>query len=381
MDLHTTDPFHAARGVGLLQQQAGVDPEVAELVQAYTRLLVDARRPLTFDPPPFAAGSIEERLFARLHRLNPSADERFLRFLAAYGGLLRARELPVMFNIAGLCQSLEMNERELKWMLAHPERGYRTFTIDKRGGGVRQIAAPTDRLRELQRWIARRLLGRIQPHPAAHAYTRGRSIVTNAQAHVGKRVVLRLDLLDFFPSIDAKRVRRIFQSLGYPYSVARALSELCTLNGRLPQGAPTSPALSNLACVTLDRRFAALGERLSFDYSRYADDLVFSSDNDGLPKLIPFFREVIEDERYTLNERKIRVMRQSRRQSVTGVVTNARVSLRRDQVRRLRAAMHRLRTRGARALDARRPETRTLDALRGHIAFLHMVDPGRAKNL
>jgi retron-type reverse transcriptase len=179
-------------------------------------------------------------------------------------------------------------------------------------------------------------------------------------------------------------VRKVFQRLGYPYRVAVLLANLCTVDGSLPQGASTSPALSNLVCTRLDRRFSGLAKKMGFHYSRYADDLVFSSNNPRLPSLIPLFREILSEEGFRVNEGKTRIMRKGRRQVVTGLITNQYLNLPREQVRRLRAAIHRLKTGGAASLDLRSRRGRKdnpLQVLQGHLGFLRMVDPKRADKL
>jgi retron-type reverse transcriptase len=153
---------------------------------------------------------------------------------------------------------------------------YREFTIPKRSGGKRRIHAPTPELKTLQRRILRRLLARLKTHPAATGFERGESFVTNARRHVGRAVVLRFDVQDFFPSTSARRVEKYFRAIGWNREAARLLSGLCTWEGALPQGAPTSPRLSNLLNYRLDARLSGLAARSEAIYTRYADDLTFS---------------------------------------------------------------------------------------------------------
>ena len=367
-----------------VQRQAGVENEVAELVCAYARLKMDAGEALSFEPPSFAPESLEQTAFAYLRRRNPHPDPRFLRFLAAYAAAFTRRRLPVLYNTATLCGTLDVSPRELRWIVANARKCYRTFEFPKAGGRMRRIFAPYSKLRDLQEIVLKRILNQCQPHERATAFSRGTSIVMNARPHVGKAVVIRLDLEDFFPSITTKDVGDVFCSLGYPFKVARLLAGICTLDGRLPQGAPTSPALSNLVARSLDRRFVGLSARLGFSYTRYADDLIFSSDNPKLPRLIPFFRQVLQEEGFRLNERKIRVMRRGSRQLVTGITTNTKIGLPREHVRRLRAALHRLRTRGLEAVEwpsTEQTAEQKLRVIQGHLAFLRMVDPARAHTL
>lgn len=377
------DRYLAVHNLGLVQRQAGVDREVAELVQAYGRLRVDAGLPVEFAFTDFAHGTLEARVFNRIRTLNPDSDDRFLRFLAAYGAELERRNLPAIFSAAQLASRLGVSRAYMYRILSQPQRYYRELRIPKRSGGERVLMAPYGRLREMQRWIHRQLLARVPIHAAAHAFVKGRSIVSNARPHVQKHVVIRIDLEDFFPSIRAGVVRKAIQRLGYPYTVAAAIASLCTVDGRLPQGAPTSPALSNLVSLGLDKRFTALGHRLGFTYTRYADDLVFSSDDGRLPSLLPFLRDVITSEGYRVNEEKLRVMRPGNAQAVTGIVVNETVGLSRKRMRLLRAALHRLRTKGPGAvqLSSEGHGADPVEVLRGHLAFARMVNPARAKAL
>jgi retron-type reverse transcriptase len=377
MDTH--DPYLALGNFGRLQRQAGVDPAIAEVTRAYALLCLNAGQPIVFDPPPFPSGSVEENAFRRLEQQHREIDARFLRFLAAYAALFLRRELPVLFTVAELARAFDCSSDRLQWIAANARASYRPIDIPKPDGRVRRVLAPSGALRDMQRWILHRILNRSTAHDCAHAFRRGRSIASNAARHTRKSTIIRLDLEDFFPSIELPKVRAVFVRLGYPYSVALALSRLCTVQGRLPQGAPTSPAVSNLVCGRMDRRLTGLAQRLDFDYTRYADDLIFSSNDPRLPQLIPLLKQVVEEEGYRVNERKLRIMRQSARQLVTGVVTNERPTLPREHRRRLRAALHRLHTEGPTAVQwaGGTGGAHTLQVLRGHLAFLRMIDPER----
>jgi len=270
-----------------------------------------------------------------------------------------------------LARRLGVEPAELK--AARPQ--YREFAIPKRSGGKRRILAPVPELKALQRRILRRLLARLRVHPAAMGFERGRSIVDNARAHVGQAVVMRFDLRDFFPSTRAKRLRRYFRRIGWNRPAAKLLVRLCTHEGGLPQGAPTSPRLSNLVNYRLDARLAGMAARLGGVYTRYADDITVSfPDNEvlaaqdrhpaarnprtGEPAIADahraasckqhamarFVRRVVEEEGYELHRRKKRsVRRRHQRQVVSGLVVNRRVNLPREVRRRLRAIEHRAR--------------------------------------
>lgn len=257
----------------------------------------------------------------------------------------------------------------------------------KANGQRRQIQAPRPPLREIQRRIAL-LLERARLHPDAHGFRRRRSILTNARPHLNKEVVINLDVKDFFPSITFERVLGCLISLGYPHGVALLLTKLTTYRGVIPTGAPTSPLLSNLICWRLDLRFSHLGERLNFHYSRYADDMTISSDDGGIVRRLPFFKEILREEGFKAHEAKIRIMRQGSRQQVTGVVVNEKPNLPRHKLRKLQAVIHNCLTKD---LEAQRirwaltekglqdPEGFDMEAFRrslwGRVSLARMVNP------
>ena len=223
---------------------------------------------------------------------------------------------------------------------------YDEFTIPKRRGGKRKILAPQPQLKALQRRILRRVLGRLRAHPAAMGFERGRSIVTHARLHARAAVVVRMDVQDFFPSTAAARVREYFEVIGWSAEPAELLVKWCTHNGQLPQGAATSPRLSNLVNYAIDARLAALAKKLGATYSRYADDITFSFAEDSraaIAAAIQVTKRVVADYGYKLHlKRKLSIRRRHQRQAVTGLVVNDGVRLPRETRRRLRAIRHRL---------------------------------------
>ncbi|MFW6156680.1 MAG: reverse transcriptase family protein, partial [Armatimonadota bacterium] len=226
---------------------------------------------------------------------------------------------------------------------------YRSFDIPKRSGGRRTILAPDDRLKEVQRRILHRVLHGLRAHRCVHGFEEGRSIVTNARPHVGKAVVITLDIRDFFPSTSQRRVERYLRAIGWSRDAVREIARLATHDGGLPQGAPTSPRLSNLVNYRMDARLAGLARTIGADYTRYADDLTFSLIDDSQARVqgaIRAARAIVEDEGYELHPDKLSVRRRHQRQEVTGLVVNERIHLPRETRRWLRAVEHRLRTTG-----------------------------------
>lgn len=227
---------------------------------------------------------------------------------------------------------------------------YRAFTIAKRRGGTRQIHAPSPELKRLQQRILRRLLSRLRPHPAATGFQPGLSIVHNAQLHVGQRVVIKLDIVDFFPRTASARIDAYFRRVGWNGEAAAILTRLVTHAGGLPQGAPTSPRLSNLVNHAFDARIDRLVRRFRGVYTRYADDITISFSKDHprhVRGVIQYTRRLAKAHGYRIHTRgKLRILRRHQQQRVCGLVVNEKVQLPRATRRRLRAIEHRLRTTG-----------------------------------
>lgn len=316
---------------------------------------------------------------------------------------LAAAGLPFLATPADVAAALDLTIGELRHLAYHAEAPRRThytvFEIPKRSGGVRLCASPHRGLRQAQAWIRENILARLPLTEPAHGFVTARSTVTNARAHVGKKVVVNLDLRDFFPSVTFPRVRGLFESVGYSPCAATILTLLVTeaprmkveLDGEvrqvaagdraLPQGACTSPAISNLVARKLDRRLAGLAGKLGFSYTRYADDLTFSADStEKLGYLLCRVRHVVTAEGFALNEKKGRVQRRGGRQEVTGVVVNQRLSAPRAELRSLRAILHDAKKRGLAAANrAGHPHFRA--HLLGRIGYVQMIDPQRGEKL
>jgi len=264
--------------------------------------------------------------------------------------------------------------------LLHVPDAYRRFTIAKRGGGSRDILAPCRALKFVQRRILRRILQPLDRHPAAHGFRVYRGIRSNAAYHCGKEMVLSLDLADWFPSITSKRVYGLFRALGWPANLASVLTRLTTWEGRLPQGAPTSPTIANLIARRLDCRLTGLATRRQLTYTRYADDLALSGSAAEVRRVFPLVCRIIKEEGFELSARKTRFMRRGRRQTVTGLVVNEKAHVPRKYRRRIRAALHQLSTgRQAPVSDAER--LAVLRELEGHVLFVRSISADHAMPL
>ena len=280
--------------------------------------------------------------------------------------------------------------------------------VPKRSGGWRLIEIPKSRLRLVQQKILRQILDLVPSHRAAHGFRGGRSCVTHARLHAGQRVVIRMDLKDFFPSIQVARIHALFEKLGYSSSVAATLARLCVnrtpsgaLDGRqtgsslpwaerqalttphLPQGSPCSPALANLCAYRLDIRLEALAQAMGAVYSRYADDLVFSGGHRLERSAERFHVQVAAiaiEEGFKVNTRKTRVMREGARQQVTGIVVNRHPNIARGHYDILKATLTNCVRHGP-ASQNRDGRANYRDYLAGKISYVMMVNPHRASKL
>ncbi|MBW3600410.1 MAG: reverse transcriptase family protein [Planctomycetes bacterium] len=294
---------------------------------------------------------------------------------------------------------------------AGPMRNFDYSWRGKRSGAARLIEAPRPRLRSLQRKVLHGVLDAIPPHDAAHGFRRGRSVATFTAPHVGKQIVVRMDLRDFFASIHRAQIQAIFATAGYPPAVAKLLAALCwnaapddiwldfpgTLPddlGRLPaarlyrrphlpQGAPTSPAVANLCAYRLDCRLAGLARSAGAAYTRYADDLLFSGDADFARTARRFTLHVAaiaREEGFAAHPRKTRLMRQGVRQFAAGVVLNERPNVPRRDYERLKAILHRAARIGP-SPSAGETLMTYRARLAGKIAWVASISPRRGEKL
>ncbi len=317
--------------------------------------------------------------------------------------------LPALSTPADVARAIGLPIPALRWLAFHSETRshYRQFQIPKKSGGMRDIAAPMPRLASVQRWILEQILAKLPTGDPAHGFVPGRSTVTNAHPHVKRAVVVNIDLKDFFPTVTFPRVKGVFESFGYSPAVATVLALITTecprrtvqYDGKpyqvaiapraLPQGACTSPALSNLVSRKLDRRLAGMAKAGGWTYTRYADDLSFSSDTlvakgtkdkRSVAWLLARARHIVADEGFAVNEKKQRVQRRNCAQVVTGITVNEKPAASRKERRRLRAILHRARFEGI-AAQNRIGHANFIGYLKGHVAYVSMVNAAQGQKL
>ena len=269
--------------------------------------------------------------------LSDESRQRILTYVAR----LQENNVPVIFNLRHLRKICGISKKEQNLYFGI-NRGqlYHQFKISKKSNGFRTIEAPCEKLKTIQRWIKDDILDSFSCSDYAMGFREGKSIVDNARPHIGKELIINIDLKDFFPSIHYSDVIRAFAYIGYRTDVAHLLTRLCTNgNNVLPQGSPASPALSNLVSLRLDKRLGQLASNLNCSYTRYADDITFSGDK-AIRTALPLIREIITDEGYEINENKVRLQYAHQRQEVTGLIVNEKLSVSPDLKNELKNAIY-----------------------------------------
>lgn len=221
-------------------------------------------------------------------------------------------------------------------------QNYRTFEIKKKNGKPRRIESPRTYLKVIQWWILDNILSRVAISDHAFGFVKDRNPYKNAKCHLGMNHILNVDIEDFFPSIKKSTVERIFVEIGYPKEVSEQFADLCCFEDRLPQGAPTSPALANLACLKLDAILSEFSRRNNLTYSRYADDLTFSSTKFINFKILDEIKSIISNFGFKLNKSKTRFSGRGNQMEVTGIVVNELLQPSRTWRKRTRATLHKL---------------------------------------
>ncbi|MGM0582929.1 MAG: reverse transcriptase family protein, partial [Bacteroidota bacterium] len=247
----------------------------------------------------------------------------------------------------------DINLRSLNYFAFSKDKNfaYVQFSLNKKSGGKREITAPKAYLKHLQTLINIILTTVYEFHPKAHGFIANRSVVSNAQNHTGKYYVYNIDLKDFFPSIQFRRVKSVFElpPLNLNDELAFTLANLVSFDGVLPQGAPTSPIISNIIANRLDRRLNGLAKKFNCTYSRYADDITFSSDHNIYHEegvFIQKVKDIISGQKFHLNTKKTRLQKRNFRQEVTGVTVNEKTNVPKRYIRNLRAVLNKWETKG-----------------------------------
>ena len=284
-------------------------------------------------------------------------SQEFIDACLAYGKNLAEKELPVIFSLEHLAMQIGIQsdylrnligdgKRDVIYEYEHKYKRYNYFKLKKRDGKFREIMSPAKDLKYIQKWILVNIVSKYVLADSCKGFRKSISIFDNAKVHENSEVILKVDLLKFYDTITEKRVYGVFKSLGYVNNLAYSLAKITTAKHResywndfdenskevlkelvenkppiLPQGAPTSPMLSNILATKMDYRFEALARKLNFNYSRYADDLTFSIKKEGKLPSLKLITTIIADEGFFINTKKTKYMKKGCKQYVTGLTT------------------------------------------------------------
>jgi RNA-directed DNA polymerase len=267
-------------------------------------------------------------------------DKEYIQTCLKYAKPILDKECPVIYDSKNLSLLVGYKESYLLRAITYTQNYYWTFKIPKKNGEMREITEPLPSLKEIQSWILQDILYKIPAHKFAKAYIPGKKIRENVKFHTHKKYVIAFDIHDFFGSIRRVSIEQIFSEIGYSDLVSNLLSKLCTLNGCLPQGAPTSPYLSNLFMRDFDEHMKQYCDGKKIMYTRYADDMTFSSDDMDINALKREVNIAVTKKGLSLNSKKTHIMRYDNRQIVTGIVVNRHPRLPKEERKKLRLVMH-----------------------------------------
>jgi RNA-directed DNA polymerase len=297
-----------------------------------------------------------------------------------YAQVLFSHNLPVIYNPTHLSTLVGYEKKYIKRASLYARNFYRDFEITKKNGSKRLISEPLPSLKEIQIWILKNILYKIPVSPFAKAYKPNVKLIENLKFHKKQPKVFTLDLENFFPSIKIKAVEKIFRQLGYSNMISKLLSKLCTRDGSLPQGAPTSPCLSNLIFKNADLEIFNFCKQRKIRYTRYADDLSFSGHFDE-KELLDKVTKTIEKLDLRINKEKTKLMTPNTRQTVTGIVVNEKPQLVFHKRNELRQALYYIKKFG---IDEHRQykeiyQMNYLEHLLGKINFVLQINPRDAE--
>lgn len=281
--------------------------------------------------------------------------------------------LPILENVDDLSQSLRLPKEVISKFSFNNDRYYHRIEMEKKSGGIRHIESPLKELKAIQRWVLRYILDKLSPSSYAKGFVRKKSILDNAKPHEGNQYVLNLDLKDFFTTVQASHVYTLFKNIGYNNNIAFILTSFCTKSGYLPQGAPTSPALSNLVCLRLDHRISTYCKKRALTYTRYADDLCISGNKILiLQKASYLIKDIICDEGFTINSKKEKFLGPKVRREVTGLTVTPKITISKKNYCLYRKRIY----------DLVRTETPNKhEIIKGILSFVRSIDKDKGKKL
>lgn len=272
-------------------------------------------------------------------------SQEFLEDVSKYSNYLQNRGLPVIYSLKHLSLLSDISIEFLNDLCSNRSRTvfYKRYKLRKKTGGFRVIQTPIESLKYLQRWILINIIDSLPTHESCHGFEKGKSILSNAKNHLNSAAILKMDLLRFYDTINERRVYGLFKNLGYHPNLAVSLAKICTITpdnlfissfkdnelllkkkirksiGILPQGAPTSPKLANLLCISMDNRLNKLSQKYELKYSRYADDITFSGDLENIEIIKKIIPRIIVDESFFINHTKTKIIKRGHSFMVTGL--------------------------------------------------------------
>jgi RNA-directed DNA polymerase len=272
-------------------------------------------------------------------------DEAYIKRCLDYARPLAEKGLPIIYNTSHLSKLVGYKAEYLRSVAQFDKAYYWEYKIKKPNGAFRPIREPLPNLKDIQIWILEHILYKIKVSGYAKAYVPGKRLKENVRFHKNRPMVLTLDLTDFFGSIKKEAVSVLFQEMGYTKPLSDLMSLLCCLEGKLPQGAPTSPYISNIFMRDVDDKISRYCKEHQIFYTRYADDMAFSGDF-NVGEVVGLVKNLISPKGLTLNDAKTKLMRRNQRQIVTGIVVNEKIQLPKDKRRQIRCQMHYINTFG-----------------------------------
>lgn len=303
-------------------------------------------------------------------------------------------------TVEDLCNILNISRKQLNYILFVKNGKYIEFEIPKKNGGTRKISSPSTDLKIIQQRLSKLLYECYDFLEVQHGFIPNKSCVTNANQHVGKRFVLNIDLENFFDTIHFGRVQGLFMNNPFKFNreLATFIAKLVCENGKLPQGAPTSPVISNIICYKMDKELTYLARKNRCVYTRYADDITFSTNSDKFPSQIAYehFNEIVLsdalinivnggfDTGFRINTSKTRLSKKMVRQEVTGITVNDKLNLNKKYIKNIRAMLHSIKVIGfietfkknfnnCKSITEEKARLKMFNLLQGKLNYLKMV--------
>ncbi|MBF0647530.1 RNA-directed DNA polymerase [Dysgonomonas sp. GY75] len=320
----------------------------------------------------------KKSIFSFLHKKKSNTEKKAKR--QSIFARIFSEPLPFDDGAITWCANfLIIDKNTLIGILKDTSDHYSHFKLGKRSGGYRTISAPDATLLNVQKIIYKRILLSVNVHPASMGFRQNISVTHNAKTHLGNKQILKADITDFFGSIKKHRIIKAFRRIGYPANISQILAELCTLENKLPQGAVTSPTLSNIIAYDMDMKLASVAEKSNLTYTRYADDLTFSGENISFELTLSEIDRIIREEKFVLQRKKTRFLTEKKRKIVTGISVSSgeKLMIPKAKKREVRKNVHYILTKGLaehqRFISSTDPSY--MKRLMGYLNFWLMVEP------